>query len=399
MTGTGILRRLLGDERGATSIVVVLLMTALLASAALVVDIGAIQARKAQLQDAADAAALAIALECTAAPASTFAACASTVVAESAGTAADLGSANLNDGQVTVLAVEFPTPDTVRVELGSDQQSYFGRILGYEEHGLEADATAEWSPPAELLALAMASCAFPDPGEETVVQSGLAVPTVLTGALGDECGIVDSESTYTQLGITPATGLLATLLALLLPDIPNLNGTTGLVAGGWLVTPDCTYDPNLLTTVGATVSKLVPSECADVVAGWDVSPSAPQRVILPVFDNGLDQLVLDDVLGVGAVDRYAVLDVTGYSFSGLLGLGTVPGSDDALCSDDGVLTDELTDALDGLTGSLLDWLGLQDGVGGLLNDLTGCQALEGTFVGFVSAEEAAAMTAPVRLID
>ena len=396
---TGAFARLRRDELGATSIVVVLLMTVLLISAALVVDVGAIQARKAQLQDAADAAALAIGLECAAAPASTFTACATEVVAGAAGTAADLGAANLNDGQVTVLAVEFPTPSTVRVELGSDQQGYFGRILGYDEHGLAADATAEWSPPAELLSLAMASCAFPAPGERTVVQSGLAVPSILTGALGEECGLLDTESTYTQLGITPITSLVTLLLGPLLPNVPNLNGTTGLVSGGWLTTADCSYDPNLLTTVGATVSKAIPPDCADAVRGWNVSDSTPQRVILPVFDNGLDQLVNDDVLGVGAVDRYAVIDVTGYSFSGLLGLGTVPGSDSSLCRTDGVLTDELTDAVDGLADDWLGWLTLQDGVTGLLNRITGCQALAGTFVGFVSAEEAAAMTSPVRLID
>jgi hypothetical protein len=36
---------------------------------------------------------------------------------------------------------------------------------------------------------------------------------------------------------------------------------------------------------------------------------------------------------------------------------------------------------------------------GLLNTVTGCQALEGTFVGFATADEAAAMTSGVRLID
>jgi Predicted membrane protein len=409
MTRRGVFARLRREDLGATSVVVIVLMTVLLICAALVVDIGAIQARKAQLQDAADAAALAIAQECFEHPGTSPLGCAPTVVAAGAATAGALATANVNDGAAAVETVEFPTADTVRVTLRSTQQGYFGGIVGVDGSDVRAAATARFEQPAVPLALAFAACAFPEPGEATVLQASLAIPTVLGGVLGDSCGIVDSESTFSTLALEPLTEFLAGILSLLLPSLPNLHGTTGLVSGGWLtssiaipgITPDsCTYDPNLITTITATVSKLIPSRCANVVRSWGVSPSNPQRVILPVFENGLDQLVLDDVLSVGAVDRYAVFDVTAYSFAGLLGLGTVAGSDVMLCrSTDGALGDAVLDLLDGLTGDLLGWLGLQGGITGLLNRITGCQALQGTFVGFVDSAEAAQLLVGVQLVE
>lgn len=363
---TGMPRRLGGlrrDELGATSVVVILLMTVLLISAALVVDIGAVQARKAQLQDAADAAALAVAQECYEHPASSLGGCAASVIAGATGTATSLAVANLNDREVTVTAVEFPTAATVRVTLASTQDGYFAPIAGVDSSDVEAAATAEWNPPAVPLPLAMAACAFPDPGDETVLQTSIAVSALLTPVLGEDCGLLSSGDL-----------------------LSNTTGTVGIVAGGWLTAADCTYDPNLLTTVSATVSKVVPTDCADVVQGWGVSESSPQRVLLPVFDSGLNQLVEDDILGMGSVDRYAIVDVTGYSFTGLLGLGSVGGSDPSLCtSDEGVIGAVLA-----LIPPLLQ---------GLLNTVTGCQALDGTFVGFATPDEAAAMTAGVRLID
>lgn len=382
MTARGIFRRLRREELGATSIVVILMMTVLLVCAALVVDIGAIQARKAQLQDAADAAALAIAQECFESGGSSPLGCASAVASIATATAAEFAVANVNDRQVTVQSVEF-TADTVRVTLASTQTGYFGQIADVDSTDLVADATARWEQQAVPLSLAMAGCVFPDPGEATVLQVSLAVPNAVGALLDDDCGILSSDNL-----------------------IANTTGTIGLVAGGWLTSGDpilgltegsCEYDPNLLTTLSATISKVAPTWCADEVRSWSVSASNPQRVIVPVFDDGLEQLVADDVLGLTSIDRYAVIDVTGYSFSGLLGLSTVPGSNPALCTSvDGILGDWLQDGLGGLAGLVLALLG---GLSGILGQVTGCQALQGTFVGFVDSEEAAQMLVGVQLID
>jgi hypothetical protein len=53
--------RHLRDESGAITVITAILMTVMLGMAALVIDIGAAEARRAQLQDAADAAAVGIA--------------------------------------------------------------------------------------------------------------------------------------------------------------------------------------------------------------------------------------------------------------------------------------------------------------------------------------------------
>lgn len=378
MTGRGVFARLRREDLGATSIVVVLLMTVLLICAALVVDVGAVQARKAQLQDAADAAALAIAQECFEHPASSPLGCAPAVVGGAVATAGELAAANLNDGSVVVDAVEFPGVDSVRVTLSSAQIGYFGRIAGVAETDVSAAATARWEQRAVPLSLAFRACAFPAPGTATVLQASLAVNPLLGTVLDltGDCGLLGGDD-----------------LGDLLSD--GLGNTLGLVSGGWLTTAtpilgltpdDCSYDPNLLTTVAATVSKLIPSRCADVVREWGVTAANPQRIILPVFDNGTDQLLLDDVFGIGDIDRYAVVDVTGYSFSGLLGLGTVAGSDPALCtSSNGVLG--------GILDALPSWLTY------LLLGVTGCQALEGTFIGFVDSAEAAQLLVGVQLIE
>ena len=58
------MQRLRKDERGAVAIIIALLMVVLIGFAALAVDISAMWAEKRQLQNGADAAALAIAQDC-----------------------------------------------------------------------------------------------------------------------------------------------------------------------------------------------------------------------------------------------------------------------------------------------------------------------------------------------
>ncbi len=385
MTARGAFARLRREDVGATSVVVVLLMTALLVCAALVVDVGAMQARKAQLQDAADAAALALAQDCFEHSGTSPLGCASAVVAAAPATAATIAVANLNDGQAEVVSVEFPTADTVQVTLASTQEAFFGGFAGAGDSDLRAAATARWEQPVVALPLAMAACNFPAAGQQTVLQVSLAVSNVVGSLLGGSCGILSAENV-----------------------LADLSGTVGIVSGGWITSSDpilgatagsCAYDPNLLTTVASTVSKIAPTSCADVIRAGNPSPGDPLRVVLPVFDSGLEQLVVDDVLGVGTVDRYAVVDVSGYAMAGLVGLGTVPGGDTALCrSTDG--------AIGGALDALLDSLGPLDLVlRAVLNlvfaastPVTGCQALAGTFVGFVDSAEAAQLLVGVRLV-
>src|SRR5689334_6511602 len=90
--------RRLRDESGAVTVIVALSMTVLLGMAALVIDIGAAEARKAQLQDAADAAAVGLAQRCFDSPFSSLAACDGGVVGAATATAAGYAVENVNDG-------------------------------------------------------------------------------------------------------------------------------------------------------------------------------------------------------------------------------------------------------------------------------------------------------------
>ncbi len=385
MSASGVFARLRREELGATSVVVVLLMTALLVCAALVVDVGAMQARKAQLQDAADAAALAIAQECFEHAGTSPLGCASAVVSSAAATAGDFAVAHFRDGVAEVTGVAFPTADTVRVTLASTEDGFFGRLLDDDGTELHAAATARWEQPVVALPLALATCNFPAAGQETVLQVSLAVSNLGRTLLGDSCGLLHARNV-----------------------LSGAANTVGIVSGGWITSSDpilgatagsCEYDPNLLTTVASTISKIAPTRCANALRGWNPSPSNPQRVVLPVFDSGLEQLVVDDVLGIGTIDGYAVVDVTGYSMSGLLNLSTVPGSDPSLCtSPDGVIAQDLRDLLNSLGPFDAVLRALLTLVLNVTTPVTGCQALEGTFVGFVDSREAAQLLVGVQLV-
>lgn len=85
------LRRVARDERGATAVLVAMLTVPLLGVGALVVDVGALYQERRELQNGADAAALAVARDCAGGSCGTL-----------ARTADDFGDANANDGAATV---------------------------------------------------------------------------------------------------------------------------------------------------------------------------------------------------------------------------------------------------------------------------------------------------------
>ena len=124
-----------GDESGAVAVVVAITMTVVLAMAALVVDVGSIQARRAQLQEAADSAVLAIAQQCAKAPATTLASCAGTVLSASTALASQLALDNLPGATVGTPVF---TSSTVSVTVGSAQAGIFSGMLGTSSTALTA---------------------------------------------------------------------------------------------------------------------------------------------------------------------------------------------------------------------------------------------------------------------
>lgn len=146
------------DERGAATIIVAGLMVVLLGFAALAVDVGALYAEKAQLQNGADAAALAIATDC-----------ANGACGNSSATANSFANSNANDSS-SGSTVAFPTSTTVRVVTNARDQSsgansfslYFARVLGMDTATVDATAEASWGAPsaATTLPWTVSECVF-----------------------------------------------------------------------------------------------------------------------------------------------------------------------------------------------------------------------------------------------
>jgi hypothetical protein len=155
---TGILQRI-RDERGAVAVIVALLMVALLGAAAFAVDVGAMDSERAQLQNAADAAALGVAQACSKGNCGNMTA-----------TAQHLANLNSNDGSSNVV-VSNPTTTSVHVIVttrdaatGAGYLSLsFAPVLGIKTKQVEADATASWGVPntgPDALGLTFAPCVF-----------------------------------------------------------------------------------------------------------------------------------------------------------------------------------------------------------------------------------------------
>ncbi|MFM6973650.1 MAG: pilus assembly protein TadG-related protein [Agromyces sp.] len=163
------MRRLirLKEERGATAVLVAVLMVPLLCFGALAIDVGQVYAERRQLQNGADAAALAIAQTCSQAAT----ACSSTDAPAMKSTYADpLANANANDNAATVNSVTLDQLNkSVDVEVqtktsggASALTNILAPLFGINTTQVKARATAIWGPPAagDLFPMAVSKCRF-----------------------------------------------------------------------------------------------------------------------------------------------------------------------------------------------------------------------------------------------
>lgn len=149
------------SERGASAVMLAILIVPLLGFVAIALDVGAIYVEKGQLQNGADSAAIAIAQGCAN----------DGVCTNPGATAANFADANANDGAANVLTPTFPTSNSVTVTsstrvAGTDADAIshpFARFIGIDSTTVHAVATAEWGPPREsmvVLPLAISLCEF-----------------------------------------------------------------------------------------------------------------------------------------------------------------------------------------------------------------------------------------------
>jgi hypothetical protein len=171
------------DERGASAVLVVLLLVPLIGFGALAVDLAAIYSERRQLQNGADAAALAIGHDC----ASGLPACGT------AGTTADeLTEANYAEaGSTHGIPVVTIGDSEVTVENPGVQRHWLAPVIGHDESDVTASATVRWGAPGggtAVLPLAFSWCAFEaqavdgaPTGEEVVIKSTKTDGTTCTG--------------------------------------------------------------------------------------------------------------------------------------------------------------------------------------------------------------------------
>ena len=275
-------------EDGVVAVIVAVAMVVLLGAAAFTVDIGSIYAERTQLQNGADAAAIAVAQGCAAG-----------VCGNMQATAQNLANRNSNDGASNV-SVDLPQSNQVHVKTWTRDavtgagalNLAFAPVLGTKTATVAAEATAGWGSPASGpadVALAFAPCVFQLTGIIQVI--GFA------GSGVNNC-----------LGVSPSGAILP---------------------GGfhWLADPTNTCSSQASTTTGATNGSTGVSAsgaCGDKLAGL-----ADRVVLLPVYS---------DMHGVGSgatftINGWAAFKLLGWNFVGSGGSSynnkTYPG---ATCS-------------------------------------------------------------------
>jgi Flp pilus assembly protein TadG len=232
----------LREERGAVAVIVALMMVPLLGCAALAVDIAAVHAEQQQLQNAADAAALAVAADCARAD------CGSTVATATALVRANGPAPGGTLGTPTVAV------DTagVTVTARATQQHWFAPVLGIGSSEVARTSRVQWAGArtATVLPYAISLCEY----RKQVAAQPLT-------------NLVHTVAPLANTGCTPLTG----------PPAP---------AGAWVTTPASTCTRKV--TVGEVLTQYrapsatansVPPACTNAL-----SDLAGTTVVLPVFD-------------------------------------------------------------------------------------------------------------------
>ncbi|CAH0164142.1 hypothetical protein SRABI26_01027 [Arthrobacter sp. Bi26] len=174
------------SERGAAGVLVAVMMLVLIGVGAIAVDVGQIYAERAELQNAADAGALAGAQIC-----SETAGC---TQADANAVAALLANQNSKDGVSRVRFVDLSVPFEVTVSTatvnGTNGSGFlsklFANALDTPDIGVGATATAKWEFPTRgrsILPLTFAPCEFIDDGlpHKILTQGGGAGAVDCTG--------------------------------------------------------------------------------------------------------------------------------------------------------------------------------------------------------------------------
>lgn len=264
-------------ERGVAGVIVALMVMVLIGVGAVAVDVGQIYTERAQLQNGADAGALAVARSCE------EGACNTTL-------AGPLANANSNDGASEVKNVDLSVAGQVTVTTATKNGSssflsnMFASALNAGPVTVGAKSTASWGSPGAgpaALPLTFAPCQFDIDG---------ALHTLLTH--GTQTCASDSPSGGTIPGgfdwLSTAKGACGTTV---FADDPTTAGVT---------------DPYASTGTGLSM----PKACKSVIDSY-----LNTVVLFPVYSNAVGN-------GTGGkyyIKGYAAFLLVGYNFPGMTG--------------------------------------------------------------------------------
>ncbi|GAB4099292.1 pilus assembly protein TadG-related protein [Sinomonas halotolerans] len=273
------------DERGAVAIMVGLLMIALISAGALAVDIGRIGAEKAQLQNGADASALAIAANCADNPAS--------CTGSSGGLAGQYTPANSNNGSAVPASITFPSATTVTVQTSTPTSGLpliLAPVFGVLTAQVDASATAEWGYPG-------AGSSFPLALSNTCFDLTEGAPSGDLQEFSYKPGNGKNAGSTTDMTCTR-----------------NASGQSVSGGWGWLEeSAPCQADTAVDETIGSDPGN-DPGDCAAVLNEWLATIQAGEKVEVPfpIFDYAAYQGNSAEFHILG----YGTLEVVAWKFSG-----------------------------------------------------------------------------------
>ncbi len=290
----------LRDDRGAVAVWVAIMLVPLLVIAALAIDIGAANADRQRLQHGADAAALAVAQECSISVGN----CTS---AET--TAQQLADANPPAGGPVDAEVQvYPSEGRVEVQTTSDRDFWFAPVIGEPGSELNARSAASWHrfpTGGSHLPLAISWC-------EVAHWAGLTSSDVIR-LDGRIIGLKIPEARTNV--VLFSKGKDSDFHAC--PSGTNPNGPNGAApAGGfgWLATAGpCTTSTQAGNWFTSSTGRPTTCESLDSMIG--------QTVLVPIYD---------DVRQQGSSGQYRVFGYIGFTLQGYRNnkgsAGTVPSS-------------------------------------------------------------------------
>lgn len=298
--------RRLNDERGAVAVVAALSMTVMLGAVAMVVDFGALQAEKRELQNGADAAALALAEECAAGTA----ACTSNAEAD------QWLDANASDGDSRLVWLDVDKgARTISVRAGALEAAtgrpsvpmQFASVFGIRRRDVKATSTAAWGYPKSIpqdsdgnpwpsLPLTIDGCEY-DSATDKGKVFGRPVVIVFHGSGGGGGGKGGKGG-----GGGGGNGNVPS------PCAANASGQDSPGNFGWLDrTDDCQADIVTIGTVGGDNGNNPPKGCESIFAG-----RIGEEIVFPVFrkasGNGSNATY--------QITGFATFHVTGYKLGG-----------------------------------------------------------------------------------